>query len=437
MYLFLIIPIVLFLILEALFSGSETAIISINKMRFRAMAERGNKRAIQVNQLLKSPGRLLGTTLVGTNISVTVSTTLASVIVSTILLKRFGINKTDIESPITTLIMVPLILIFGEIIPKSIGRNKANSVAMTVSNFLKWSSIILYPIVAPVAKTSTYFAMLFSRKKLIGNLGVGEELRLLARLSEKEGLLRPQQRQMIDRVFDLERQRVEQVMVPLVDVVTMEKNASLEEFYEKTAETGFSRLPVYEDRIDNIVGIVNVLDVLYSNESPKNISKFVGTDILYFPESKHITTSLRELQNSKYPMAIVVDEYGGVAGIVTVKDLAEEIVGEIKNEWERQGEEEEEKEFDELKLECDGRTEIDEINERLGTDIPKDGYETIAGFLIKQMDRIPKVGDEMQWKDLRIIVLRADKRSVLRIKFIFIEETTDDNEKAEAGDTEG
>jgi putative hemolysin len=428
--LFLIIPILVFLTLEALFSGSETAIISANKMRFRAMAERGNKRAVHVNQLLKSPGRLLGTTLVGTNISVAVGTTLASIIVATLLKNQFGIDRTDIESFITTIIMIPFILIFGEIIPKSIGRNKANSVALAISPFLKWTSVILYPVAAPVAKLSSYLALLFGRKNSFRKLNVADELRLLARISEKEGLLRPHQRKMIDRVFNLERQTVGHVMVPLVDVVSIEKNSPLEEFYDKIATSGFSRFPVYEDRVDNIIGIINVLDVLYSNGNLENISSFIYEDILYFPESKHITTSLRELQNSKYPMAIVVDEYGGVVGIVTTKDLAEEIVGEIKQEWEK-----EEEEFDESKLECDGRTEIDIVNERLGTDIPKEGYETIAGFLIKQMDKIPEVGDEVRWKDLLIRILRADKRSILRVKFIFIEGNTNDD-KAETGNTE-
>lgn len=405
-----IIPILCFLALEAFFSGSETAIISANKMRLKALADRGDKRAVLANRLLKSPGRLLGTTLVGTNVSVATGTTLASVMVSSLLQRLFGADMLDLESSITTLMMSPLILIFGEIIPKSICRAKANSIALAVSPLLRWASIVLYPLVSFITRITSYLASLLSRQNRSDRTTVIEELKLLARLSEKEGLLRPHQRKMLYSVFDLSRQTVGQAMVPLVDVVSIEKNTSLERFHKKVVETRFSRYPVFEDRVDNIVGIVNVMDVLYSDDSFADIRSFIREDVLYFPESKHINTSLRELQHSKYPMAIVVDEYGGVSGIVTMKDLAEEIVGKIQNEWETG--------FDESKLECDGRTEIDDINERLGTDIPKNGYETIAGFLIKQMDGIPKTGDEVKWKNLRIIVLRADKRSVSRVKFI-------------------
>jgi CBS domain containing-hemolysin-like protein len=257
-----------------------------------------------------------------------------------------------------------------------------------------------------------------------------EELRLLARMSEKEGLLRPQQRKMIYSVFDLEEQTIGNAMVPLVDVTSIEKGTKLEEFYNITTETGFSRFPVFQGRIDNVVGIISIFDVLYSTHRAENINQFIREDIVYLPESKSIITSLQELQKCHLPMAIVVDEYGGVTGIITIEDLVEEIVGEIEDERDRIRDG-----LDELTLECDGRMEINEINERLGTDIPKDGYETIAGFVIKRMDKIPEVGEETRWENLRIKVLEADKRSVLKVKF-FLEEGKE-NEEAKAGNTQG
>jgi CBS domain containing-hemolysin-like protein len=429
--LLLIIPVLCFLAMEAFFSGSETAIISANKMRLKALADRGDRRAKLASRLLRRPERLLGTTLVGTNIAVTTSTTLAAVVVASLLRLGYVTGLMDFESTITTLIMTPLILILGEIIPKSICRARANSITLAVSPALRWASVVLYPIVRSITKISSSFALLLSRRSRQKPSTVLEELRLLARLSEKEGLLKPQQRKMIYSVFDLEKQTVGSAMVPLVDVVSIERNASLEELYSKVTETGFSRFPVYEGRIDNIVGIVNVLDVLYYTDPPDDISSFVhDDDVVYLPESKRVTTSIQELQRSHHPMAVVVDEYGGVVGIVTIQDLVEEIFGKIRDERDqtRGG-------FDESTLECDGRMEIDEINERLGTDIPKDGYETIAGFVIKQMDKVPEAGEETVWKNLRIRVLQAGKRSVLRVKF-FIEERPG-NEETEAGDTEG
>ena len=427
--LLLVIPILCFLALEAFFSGSETAIISASKMRLKAMADRGDDRARLASLLLKRPERVLGTTLVGTNIAVAAGTTLANVVVAYSLQRTLGADYLNLESSITTIIMTPLILIFGEIIPKSICRARANSISLTISPFLKWASIVLYPIVASITKISSFFALLFSKRSRHNPPTVTEELKLLARLSEKEGLLGPQQRKMIHSVFDLERQTIVSAMVPLVDVVSVEKNASLEEFYDLVAETRFSRFPVYEERVDNIIGLVNVLDILYSTNGAEDISQFVSKNVIYFPESKHVTTALQELQRGHHPMAIVVDEYGGVAGMVTIEDLVEEIVGEIRDEWvhAKDG-------FDESTLECDGRVEIDEINDRLGTDIPKQGYETIAGFVIDQMDKIPSVGEETAWKNLKIIILEADERSVSKIKFIV--EEREENE-AETGDTQG
>ncbi len=413
--LFLIIPILCFLALEAFFSGSETALISVNKMRLKALTDRGDRRAELASMLLGRPDRLLGTTLVGTNIAVAAATTLSSVIVSSLIKDARGLDST-----INTIIMAPFILIFGEIIPKSICRAKSNSITLSVSPLLKWASTVLNPIVTSITRISTSFALIFSRRSRHKASNVMEELRLLARLSEKEGLLRPHQRKMIHSVFDLERQTVGSAMVPLVDVVSVGKNTSLEEFYNTVTETGFSRFPVHEDRVDNIVGIVDVSDVLYSIDHKEDISSFVREDIIYFPESKNITTSLQELRRSRHPMAVVVDEYGGMVGIVTIEDLVEEIVGDIRDERDQP-----KGGFDESRLECDGRMEIDEINERLGTDIPKEGYETIAGFVIDQMDKIPEPGEETSWKNLKIIVLKADRRSILRVKFVIEEEKTD------------
>ena len=429
LFLLIIIPILCFLALEAFFSGSETAIISANKMRLKALADGGDSRAELASRLLSTPERLLGTTLLGTNISSVSATTLASVVVAASLKLLYTKDMTGIEATVTTLIMTPFILIFGEIIPKSICRAKANSIALTISPFLRWASIVLYPVVTAVTKVSNSLALLLSKRSRQKPFTVKEELRILAKLSEREGLLRPQQRRMIHSIFDLERQTIGNVMVPLVDVVSVENNTNLEEFSDLATETRFSRFPVFEGRVDNIIGIVNVLDVLYSDNQAEDISQFISKDVVYFPESKHIITALQELQRGHHPMGIVVDEYSGVTGMVTIEDLVEEIVGEIRNEWvnAKDG-------FDESTLECDGRVEINDINERLGTDIPKHGYETIAGFVIDQMDKIPTIGEETAWKNLRIVILVADKRGVSKVKFII--EEREENE-AETGDSEG
>ena len=417
------------LALTAFFDGSETALISANRMRLRTMSEQGDRRARIVVQLLEKPSKLLGVTLVGSNLFSVASITLASVLVG-VLFKYFSEEPhPSLVDAITTIIMTPLLLIFTQIIPKAVGRARANSISRAVSTPMRLASVLLYPLAYPLGKIGSSIALLFDRHSGQDDSTAMEELKIIAKLGERHGVIRPQQSKMISSVFDLREQTIGRAMVPLVDIVSVEKNISLKEFYDKVSRERYSRYPVYSGRTDNIVGIVNVLDVLYSSESSGTIRPFVHEDVVYLPESKHITSSLQELQQSQHPMGIVVDEYGGVVGIVTLEDIVAEIVGEMKDDWKDR-----KPSFDGRTLECDGRTEIDEINELIGADIPNEEYGTIAGFVISQMDKIPKPYEETRWKNIRIVVLRSNKRSVLRVKLIVEKDESD--EQTEVGDTE-
>jgi len=428
--LLLVLYIICCLALAAFFDGSETALISANRVRLRTMSEQGDRRARIVVQLLEKPSRLLGVTLVGSNLFAVAGTTLASVLIG-ILISHFSKDDhPNLKDAITTIVMTTLLLIFTQIIPKAVGRTRANSISRAISSPMRLASILLYPLAYPIGKVGNSIALLFGRHSGQDDTTAMEELRILAKLGERQGTIRPQQSKMISSVFDLREQTVGRVMVPLVDIVSVEKNTSLKEFYYKVSKEKYSRFPVYSERTDNIVGIVNVMDVLYSSEHPITIRQFIHEDVVYLPESKRITSSLQELQKSQHPMGIVVDEYGGVVGIVTLEDIVAEIVGEMKDDWE-----DKKTSFDGTTLECDGRTEIDEINDILGTDIPNEGYETIAGFVISQMDKIPRPSEETRWKNTRIIILRSNKRSVLRVKLIIEKDESD--EQIEVGDTEG
>ncbi|MGQ9608626.1 MAG: hemolysin family protein [bacterium] len=420
---FFILLIIVLLFLSAFFSGSEIAIISANKIRLKSLADHDDKRAKIIIWFMEKPERLLGTILVGNNLVNVACTSIMALLINTFFQYIKNIEYNKWEGVLTTLIMTPIILIFGEIVPKSIGRDHANSVSLLVSKPMKLISIILFPLVRPLNK----FISVFSKENIQDPERITEEIKSLANLSQKEGLLKPEQSEMIHSVFDLREQTIKKIMIPLVDVVSISKDASLEEFYEEITKTRFSRLPVYEGRTDNIIGIVHVSDVLYADTKSDNISSFVYENIIYLPETKHIYSSLYELQRSQHPMGIVVDEYGGVVGIITLEDIIAEIVGEIKDE--RDQDEETEEIFDGHTLECDGRTEIDRINQLFNLNISNDEYETIAGFVISQMDKIPSEGEEFVWKNLRIKVLKADKRSVLRVKI------TKEEEK-ENGETE-
>lgn len=428
--LILIVLIICCVAMTAFFEGAETALISANRVRFRTMAENGDRRAERIVKLFDRPSRLLGVTLLGSNLFSSASTIFASILIG-LLFNRFTEQEhPSLQNAITVLVMTPILLMFAQIIPKAVGRARANSISISISSAIRFFSFLLYPIAHPLGKIGSSIAILFGKADLPNDATAMEELKILAKLGEKDGVIRPQQSKMINSIFEIRERTLSRIMIPLVDVVSVNKDITLKEFYDKISKNRFSRIPVYSERTDNIIGIVNVFDVIYSDKQSGTIRPFVHEDVIYLPESKRITSSLEELQKSPHPMGIVVDEYGGVVGIVTLEDIIAEIVGEIKDDWE----DEKKPKFDGKTLECDGRTEIDEINELLGTDIPSEEYETIAGFIINQMDKIPKPSEETKWKNIRMIVLRSNKRSILRVKLIIEEDEND--EQTEIGDTE-
>jgi putative hemolysin len=242
-----------------------------------------------------------------------------------------------------------------------------------------------------------------------------DELKLLARMGEREGILKKEQIHMIYSVLDLETITLEKVMTPLVDVVALPKAASIEEFYKVVSATGYSRIPVFEERIDNLVGIVNVLDVLYAQPPPATITAYIKRDIQHEPESKRIYSLLRELKRSRKAMVFVVDEYGGVVGLVTIEDLVEEILGDIRDEKDIE-EMDDIRQISEQIIDCDGKTEIPLLNNSYGLSIPHGDYNTIAGYILSLMRRIPKRGEIVDTKDLRMIILDADLKSIRRVR---------------------
>jgi CBS domain containing-hemolysin-like protein len=232
-------------------------------------------------------------------------------------------------------------------------------------------------------------------------------------MGEQSGGLLREQRQMIHSVLDLQNRTIEQVMVPLVDIVAVERDTDIEAFYRIASESGFSRIPVYEGQIYNIIGLVHLLDVIYSNGDAQTIQPFIRTDLQFVPESKNINVLLKDIQRNRNPMAFVVDEYGGIVGLVTVKDLVEEIVGEVSD---NRGEVFPIRVIRPGLLECKGRAEIDTLRDRFGVQIPSGDYETIAGYILERMGTIPKPGDQIETEDLVITISDADARNIRRVR---------------------
>ena len=389
------------LVLSAFYSGSETALVSVNKLRINQLVESENARASIVHRLVESPQRMLALTLVGTNLANVLIAQLGEGLV----VRGLPNLAVSLQGLIATAGITTLLLIFGEILPKTIFRVKADALALRYAYLLRLSEMILAPLIYLVQTLTQFIVRLTDRGASTPSPDAQrEELRLLATMGERSGNLHTDQRRMIHSLLNLQNRTVEQVMVPLVDIVAIEKNTKCEDFLQIAADSGYSRIPVYEEQIYNIVGIVNLLDVIYNdaesevNSHPRDtsgplsntIEPFIRT-VLHVPESKNINALLKEIQHTRHTMVFAVDEYGGTVGLVTIEDLVEEIVGEFADERDAP-------EFIRLItpqiLECDARTEVDALEEHYGLTIPEGDYETIAGYILDRTGTIPKVGTE-------------------------------------------
>ena len=406
---FLAFGLIVFLILSAFYSGSETALVSVDKIKMNRLAEEDNKRAKIIRDFLAKPEKMLGLTLVGTNLANVVTAQLM-LLLMIVLLDASETTQGQVATTVTTL----LLLIFGELLPKTIFRVKADALALRYAYPLRISEFILGFIVNVVTCLTNFLVKIIGKNSQSTSPDAGrDELRLLATMGEQSGELLRDQRRMIHSVLDLQSQTIEQVMVPLVDIVAVEKNTDIETFLRTASESGFSRIPVYEGQIYNIVGIVHLLDVIYANGDARTIQRFIRTDLHVVPESKNTSVLLKEIQRSRHTMVFVVDEYGGVVGLVTVEDLVEEIVGEFSYELD-------EGSYIRLVspriLECEGRAEVSILHDQFGVPIPLGDYETIAGYVLERTGTIPRPGDEIETDSLKIVISDADARSIRRVR---------------------
>jgi len=410
--LLLILVVVACLLIEGFFSGSETAIISADRTYLRAEARRGNRRAALAERLLQRAESLLSTTLVGTNLAVVTGTSVATLIVA-----RYV--SPDWESVVTTAIMAPLILIVGEIVPKSIARASAHRITLRVAGPLRAVQRVMFPVIAAVGRIAdSVLTVLGSRARKQSPYVTREELKALAALGEEHGVLVSDERRMILSVLGLHERPVGSVMVPLVDMASLPREATAADLEALAERTGFTRFPVYDKRVDNIVGLVSVVDVFRAqtraDAAATPIAPLIHRDVAFVPETKPVGELLRELRFSPSPMAIVVEEHGGVVGLVTIDDLVEEIVGRIRDE--RHDGPVDLIAPDSLSFECEGSMEVNEFSELTGLTIRKEGFTTVAGLVMKLCGHIPEAGEEVAIGPLRIEVLEVRGRRLRRLR---------------------
>ena len=390
---------------EGFFSGTETAMVSVDRSRIKALAEQGSKRATLVDAVLQAPEKFFSTTLLGTNISVVLSNAVATFLV----IKYLG----EPYAYVTILIMTPIILIFGEIVPKTVYRYHAEQITTSLVYPLKIISLLFYPIIAILTWLTQLFMKLFGLGSTqFRHHTTREDLENYLDMWNINGRLRIAEKKIIERIFDFSEIAVEDIMIRLVNIEALELDDSIDKAIGLALKTGYSRLPVYAGEAYNIIGIVHAFDLLTAQEKTQSL-KDIMRPARYVPNSAPVDELLKQLQTEGNSIAVVVNEYGGTVGIVTIEDILEEVVGEIYDEYDK-----EETFFVRIgknKYLVKARMELDELNENLKVNLPKDDYETVAGFLLKHMQRIPRVGESFRFDNLTFVITQADQRSIKEV----------------------
>lgn len=406
--------IVLFILLlgSAFFSASETALMTLSKIRIRHMVEEEVPGAERISRLVDNSGKLLGAILVGNNV-VNIG---ASALATAVLIQIFG----DKGVGLATVGMTILILIVGEITPKTLAAQYSEKVALTVAPAIALVIRIFGPITTVMVSITNVIIRLFGGKVNVRQPFITEEeLRTMVNVGHEEGVLEGAEKKMIHNVFEFGDSRVKDVMTPRTDMVAIEVSSTYEEIISVFREEQFSRIPVYEDTPDHVVGILTVKDlILYTYQG--NEAQFDIYQIMREPhftyEFKPVAELLKELQHKRLGLAVVLDEYGGTAGIISMEDLVEEIVGEIRDEYDDHEQDIEVVRENEYILE--GSTRIDELNELIGTHLESEDFDSIGGYVLGLFGRLPETHERIEADGITFVVEEVDKNRIESLRII-------------------
>lgn len=415
---------IVLLLLSAFFSSAETALTTVSKIRMRSLAEDGNKRAKVVLDVTENHSRkMLSAILIGNNIVNISASSLAAT-----LAYSFGGYMVSIATAALTV----AILVFGEITPKSIATLHSDKLSLSYIRVIRPFMTIMTPFIFIINLFSRGILFLFRIDPNAKNNAMTEdELRTIVDVSHEDGIIESEEKEMIYNVFDLGDARAKDVMVPRVHVTFADVNSTYKELIDIFKEDKFTRLPVYEDTTDNVIGTINMKDLLLFD----NKEHFCVRDILreaYFTyEYKNISELLVEMRDASFNIAIVLDEYGETAGLITLEDILEEIVGEIHDEYD-ENEEEFVKQLNEYEYIIEGSMSLDDVNDRLDLELESEDYDSLGGFIIEHLDRLPEVGDEVTSEHgIRLVVETLDKNRVESVHVYLPEKTESDDEESD------
>jgi CBS domain containing-hemolysin-like protein len=415
------------LVIAGIASAAETALTSVNRIRIRNLADEGDKRAQRIERLLHQPHLFITTILVVNNLSIIIASTLATLI-------AVDVNVSFAEV-LSTILLALVVLLFCEITPKTAAVQAPEHWSRWLVGPVDALMRFLLPLIIVLTYISNGLIRLFGGKPGAKTPFVTEdELRLMVEVSEEEGVLEEEEREMIDNVFELSDTTVREVMVPRIDMVAVEADVPVEEATRVVLQGGQSRVPVYDDSVDDIIGVLyakDLLRVLATGQKPPSVRGLVRP-AYFVPESKRLDDLLRELKDQRNHMAIVFDEYGSVSGLVTIEDLVEEIIGDIKDEYDI--EEQLFERVSETEFIIDAKLPVDEFDELVGRELPEGDYDTLGGFVTVQLDKIPTIGDVVTYEDLTITVLDTKGRRVTKVKVVrHVPDESGPSREAEAG----
>ncbi len=403
-----LIVLLLLILLSAFFSSAETALVSVNKVRIRTLAEDGNKAALRVQRIHNNYSKMLSTILVGNNI-VNIS---ASALATSATIRMFGSAFVGAATGLLTL----LVLLFGEIVPKTWATSHSFEVSLAYSSIIRLLMILLTPIVFIVDHVSSGIIRLFRLDKGTPSENLTEdELRTYVDVGKEEGVIEHEEHEMINNVFDFSDSTAEEIMIPRIDMSSVPLSASYWQVRRVFQGTMYSRLPVYDTDPDQVVGIVLMKDFFFVGDARSFNIKQIMRPAYYTHEKKKTSDLLIEMRDKSLSVAFVLDEYGATVGMITMEDLLEEIVGEIRDEYD-EDEEEQIKAVEDNNYLIEGNMKIDDINEALNLNISSEDYDSIAGLFMEYLDRLPEENELITLPDgIMLQAKRIDQNRVDKV----------------------
>jgi putative hemolysin len=399
---------------SAFFSSSETAFISLQRIRIKQMESEGGAKAGRIAKMMGKPEKFITTVLLGNNFVNTAAAALGTAVVLSL-----WRGSEQVAVLLSTVIVTVVLLVVGEVVPKIAAAQHSERVALlfvTPVSFLSW---VLTPATAVLGWIGTSFSKLIGGTPTRRTLVTEEEIRTMITVGKDEGVVAEAEAKMLDKVFEFGDHPVREAMIPRPDVVWVEKGTTLADFLTVYSDNPHTRFPVYEESPDNVVGVLSIKDVLMA-QAKGEIDEKTPIDrltrpIVFAPETKRIGRLFTEMQDSGNQMALVVDEYGGIAGIVTLRELLAQLVGRFGDEFPRESQEFQA--IDEHTYDIDGSMRVEEVNEELGIRLPGGDYETIAGLVLNRLGHIPKEGEQFRYHDIKLTVreMRGLKIEKLRI----------------------